>query len=102
MLFLVGAVGHDLLIAPVVFVAAAVLLRLPSRRIRAAVASGLVVTAVLTLPAVPGIRAAGRTADNPTILPLDYGRHLIALLGALWTGLAVVGLVRVVRQSRRA
>lgn len=100
-LFLAGAVGHDLVIAPVVFGVAAVLMRLASSRVRAVVASALIVSAVLLLLALPGIRAAGRSADNPTILPLHYGQGLIVLLTALWTSVALVGLARALRQSRR-
>lgn len=99
LLLIGGAVGHDVILAPVVFVVAVVLVRFVPLAARPLVASGLVVSAVLTVIAWPGIRGDGRTADNPTILPLNYAHGLLTALGVLWAGLAVYGLSYALRQS---
>lgn len=97
-LFVAGAVGHDLVLAPVVFVASVLLLRLLPPVARPSVATGLVLTAVLALVALPGIRGAGRTADNPTILPLDYGQGLLVAVAVVWSAIAVWGLLSALRR----
>lgn len=102
LLLIGGAVGHDLILAPLVFVAAVVLMRLAPAGARPLVASGLAISGVLTLIAWPGIRGDGRTSDNPTILPINYTSGLLTALGVLWTGLALYGLYCALRQSRRA
>ena len=51
-------------------------------------------------PANPVVNAS--TADNPTILPINYTAGLLTALGVLWTGLALYGLYCALRQSRRA
>lgn len=98
-LLVAGAVGHDLLLAPLVFAAAVLLMRAVPHRSRPLVATGLVVSGVLAVVALPGIRGSGRLPDNPTILPLDYGRGLLVSLAVTWSVVGLVALWRAIRRS---
>ncbi len=99
-LLVAGAVGHDLLLAPLVFVLAVLLMRLVPPAARPPVATGLVISGVLALIALPGIRGTGRRADNPTLLPLDYGHGLVVSLIVLWLAIGVASLAVALRRSR--
>lgn len=80
--FLGGVLIHDLLFAPVVLLLAALVVRipLPYRRILQA---ALAVGGSLTLVALPFVLGYGRRPDNPSQLPLPYGRNLLELLIAI-------------------
>ena len=89
-----AAVAHDAILVPLVLLAGPAL-----RRTRRAVRAAAIVAGTVTLATLPTVLALGRRADNPSILPLDYGRNLLlvlaacavaALLPRLWT--AVVRL----------
>jgi hypothetical protein len=47
------------------------------------------VAGLVTLATLPTVLALGRRADNPSILPLEYGRNLLIVL-------ALVGLITLV------
>jgi len=80
-------VGHDLLWMPVALAAGLLIARGgPSARIAALVA---VSVGVVALPLVLGI---GRPADNPSVLPLHYGRHLALMLGLVAAVVAVAAI----------
>jgi hypothetical protein len=68
-------VGHDLLWMPVALAAGLLIARAGTGvRIAALVAASV---GVVGLPLVLG---AGRPADNPSVLPLHYGRRLVLIL----------------------
>jgi hypothetical protein len=88
--WLAGAVVvHDLLLAPLVL---AVGLALRSLPFRGPARGGLLVAGCLTLVALPPLLRPG-TPRNPTVLPLDYGRHLTLLLAVVAAGAVAVALV---------
>lgn len=91
-----GVVLHDLVIAPLVIAAAWAMRRVPGT-IRAGVLVSVLVVAG-TLPVVLGL---GRRPDNPSILPLPYGRNLLLVLAAVWLGTAVVLVLRRVDRIAR-
>ncbi|MFI7453599.1 hypothetical protein ACIBQX_39335 [Nonomuraea sp. NPDC049714] len=68
-------VAHDAVLVPVVLLAGVVV-----RRAGGSVRAGLVVAGLVTLATLPTVLALGRRADNPSILPLDYGRNLLIVL----------------------
>jgi hypothetical protein len=75
------AILHDLLLAPVVLVIGAGLRRWAPK---AWVAAALLVSGVVTLVAWPFVRGYGRLANNPSILPRNYGRGLAIVLALTW------------------
>jgi len=90
--FLGAAFVHDLLVAPALIglgrLAAA---RLPGRY-RAPVQSAMVISAIVTAVTLPFLLGLGRREDNPTLLPNDYGRGLILVLGPVWAVALLVPL----------
>ena len=83
--YLLGAgLAHDLIWAPVAVLVVAVtaaVVPVPARR---PVRIGLAFSALLVLISWPAVRGYGQRANNPSLLPLDYGRNLLLLLGLVW------------------
>ena len=99
--WLLGAgVVHDAVIAPVVVVAAWCTGRVVPPRIRTPVRLGLIATAMLTVLFWPLVQGWGRRAANPSALPLDYGRNLVAVVTAIWFMVFVTITVRLWRARR--
>ena len=96
-----GALLHDLLVAPLVLLAAVGLARAVPTRARATVQAALVITGVLALFSYPLVRAYGLAANNPTSLPHDYALNLTIVLGAVWAVTAAILVVRL-RRGRPA
>jgi len=94
-----GALLHDLVVAPLVLVAAAGLARVVPARARSTVQAALVVTGVVALFSYPLVRAFGRAARNPSSLPHNYALNLLIVLGAVWAVAAVAVIMRL-RRSR--
>jgi hypothetical protein len=86
--------GHDALLAPVAIGVGALVARWVPGRARAYVQAGLLVSAVVTLVALPFVIGAGRQPDEPSSLPLDYGRGLLVALAAVWVGVGAMAAVR--------
>jgi len=97
LIFLVAVlVLHDGLWMPLVL--------LVGRRVRGI---GAIVATALAVTALPLALGLGRAADNPSALPLDYGRNLVLLLLAVAVVTAVAFLtgrknftIRARRKSR--
>lgn len=87
-----AGVVHDALLAPVFVVVALLTTRLPAW-MRTPVRLGLAASALMTALAWPLVRQWGASPSNPSVLPLDYGRNLVAVLAAIWLAVAFV-LVR--------
>ncbi|HMC70525.1 MAG TPA: hypothetical protein VKJ07_15320 [Mycobacteriales bacterium] len=99
--WLLGAgVVHDAVIAPLVVALAWLTGRAVPVRARAPVRLGLIATAMLTLLTWPLVQGWGRRTANPSALPLDYGRNLVAVLAAIWLGAFVSITVRMRRRQR--
>ena len=79
-----GALLHDLVVAPLVIVAAVLLARAVPGRARPVVQAALVISAVVTLFAFPLVRGYGLAANNPTSLPHNYAANLLVVLGLVW------------------
>jgi len=94
-----GALLHDLVIAPVVLVAAVALTRLLPGRARATVTAALVITGVLALFSYPLVRAYGLATHNPTSLPHDYALNLTIVVGVVWAVAAGALIVRLRRPA---
>jgi hypothetical protein len=91
-----AAVAHDAILAPLVLLAGVAL-----RRTRWAVRAAAIVAGTVTLATLPTVLALGRRADNPSILPLDYGRNLLLVLAALVLAALLPRLWELVARLRR-
>ncbi|MEU5882145.1 hypothetical protein [Spirillospora sp. NPDC047279] len=74
-----AAILHDAVLVPAVLLAGALTARLPAAG-RRPVRVALIVAGALVLVALAMINSTGRRPDNPSILPLAYGRGLAVLL----------------------
>ncbi len=102
LLFLVGVlVAHDAVLLPVAIGVGALIGRFVPVAARAAVRAAAFVTAALLAVAVPLVLGYGRRPDDPSTLPLDYGRGLAATLVVVWAASLTGALVRR-RADRRA
>jgi len=68
--------------------------RLVGQSLRPYLTSGLIISGVVSLVAFPLVAGYGRRSDNASIQPLDYSRGLLVTLAAVWSGVAVIALVR--------
>ena len=104
--FLGALIIHDGIAAIVVF-GVSIVMRRAGRRIPppviAIVQGALVVAAIVTALVVPEILKKSIGSANPTILPLDYGLHLVLFYAglALATSAAVAGYLAVARRRPR-
>lgn len=99
--FVGAAAFHDLIVAPLVFVVATILLRRLRRPYRAPVHAALVMTALMTVGTLPVVLRLGEPTGNPTVLPNDATPPLLMVLGAIWVS-TVVGLLRARSRTRGA
>lgn len=95
-----GLIGHDVLLAPAVFILCAVAYRLTGAKARGRMAFILLVGGSLLIVGLPGVLRKGRNA-NPTVLPLDYSRNLAVLLALLIGGVLLVALGDRILSRRR-
>lgn len=93
-------VAHDALLAPVVLVIGALLTRLVPVALRGGLQATLAVCGLVALMSVPVVMAEGRRADNPSLLPHDYGQNLAIVLAAIFAIGVVLTLARAARARR--
>lgn len=94
-----GVVVHDVVIAGLSILLGAVVLRLP-RPVRAPVAVGMVLGAVVAAVSLPAWGRFGAKADNPTLLDVDYRLGAILTVVILVLGVAVSASWRLRRAHR--
>jgi hypothetical protein len=85
-------VAHDLVLLPLAIMVGLLTVRYLPVWARAAVQSGLYASAVATALALPLVLGFGRMPANFTVLPLNYGRGLLILLGIIWIVAAVFAI----------
>jgi hypothetical protein len=99
-LWFLGALAlHDLVLAPFVFLVGAVVGRLVSGSVRAAVQAGLILAGLLLVVAIPGLFTDGADPRDPSKLPNDYRLSVLLVLGLIAVGTAL-GVARGLRRSR--
>ena len=83
----VGAVlvGHDLVLLPIALVAGAAVARWSPAWLKGPLQAALFAIAIISVIALPFVLGKGRTADNPSALPLPYGTALLVVLAPIWT-----------------
>ncbi len=95
--FVGGPVVHDGLVAPLVGVLGLLIARFVPAPWRAPVAVGVVLSAVLTLLAIPLLWRPFGVVTNPGLHDRDYAAGLIVALGVVWLGVLVSGMTRRLR-----
>ena len=99
LLFLAALVAaHDGVVLPLAIGVGALVHRYVPARVRGIVQSGLVVSVALAVVALPLVLGFGRGADNPSALPLDYLYGFLVVLAAIWLGVAVLMVGRLIRR----
>ena len=102
LLFLAGVlVAHDGVLLPLTIGAGVLVGRFAPARLRTAVRAALVISLAVTIVAFPLVLGRGRAADNPSLLPLHYGRGLLEIYGLIWATTAAVVVTRSWRERRR-
>ena len=100
--FLAGVlVAHDGLLLPLTIVAGVILRRYAPPRLRPALQAALVISLAVTVVAFPLVLGRGRSADNPSLLPLHYGRGLLAIYAIIWSAALATVATRSWRERRR-
>ena len=92
--FVGGPLVHDGLVAPVVGIVGLALTRWLARPWRTPVTVGLVLTAVLTLLAIPLLWRPFGVPRNPGLHDGDYGTGLAVALGVVWLAVVLAGLAQ--------
>jgi hypothetical protein len=96
--FVGAALAHDLVLVPAVLLVGALIVRLPDSY-RRPVRAGLTVAGCAVLVVLPALLGFGRSADNPSALPLPYGRNLLGVLAG--SALVTIAWCAVNRQHSR-
>ncbi len=102
LLFLAGVLaGHDAVLLPLAIGGGALIGRFVPVAIRPAVRLAALASLAVAVVGLPLALGLGRVADNPSVLPLPYGRGLALTIGAIWTTVAVRIVWCRLRRSRR-
>ncbi len=91
-------VAHDVLLLPVTIAAGVLLVRFVPRRALPGIRAAAIVSLAVGVVAFPLVLGFGRASDNPSILPLAYGRGLLLILALTWA----VALTSVALTQHRA
>lgn len=95
LIFLAGVlIGHDFVLMPAVIGVGALIGRFVPARSRAVVRVAALCSLAVTVVALPLVLGYGRTPDNPSALPRDYGWGLVIVLGAIWLGALAVMITK--------
>ncbi|WBB50460.1 hypothetical protein O3597_08365 [Verrucosispora sp. WMMA2044] len=94
LLFLAAVlVVHDVVWMAAVLAVGVALTRVPSRY-RPTIRAAVITVAAVTVVGLPLALGFGRVADNTSVLPLPYGRNLVAVLLAVAATTLLVCVVR--------
>lgn len=102
MLLFLGAVLalHDAVLLPITIGVGALVGRLLPRPLWTPVRVALLISVAVGIVALPLVLGYGRTADNPSALPLSYGLGLLLLLAVVWTSATIATVARIRRRAR--
>ena len=92
-------VAHDGLLMPLTIAAGALIGRIVPPASRGPVRVAAVLSLAVTIVAFPLVLGRGRVPDNPSVLPLHYGRGLLVVYTLIWVTTTVVVVAR--RRRRR-
>jgi hypothetical protein len=94
-------VVHELILIPLAIGVGVLVVRFVPVTIRAVVQAALIVSAAITVIALPAVLGYGRTPDLPSALPRDYTRGLLILLAAIWIAAAATLTLNAVSRALR-
>jgi hypothetical protein len=95
-------IGHDLVLLPLIIGVGALIGRLAPAQTRAAIRVATLCSAAVTVVALPLVLGYGKSTDNPSVLPLHYGRGLVTVLALIWSVAVASILARRIDRHRRA
>ncbi|GAA3350966.1 hypothetical protein GCM10020358_78900 [Amorphoplanes nipponensis] len=82
-------VAHDAVLLPVTIACGALLARFAPRWARPSMQAAGITSLAVGFVALPLVLGYGRSGDNPSVLPLAYGRGLALILAMTWTAALV-------------
>ena len=94
-------IGHDLVLMPIAVAIGAAVRRWAPGWARGPISAALFASAIMSLVALPFIVGNGHAPDNPSALPLHYGRGLLVALTTIWLVAAVTAIPGARRARRR-
>jgi hypothetical protein len=95
-------VAHDGVLLPLTLGVGALVGRYVPADARTTVRAAAVCSLAVTVVAMPLVLGHGRSADNPSALPLPYGRGLLVVLGTIWTAaFAAIAIQRIRKRFER-
>jgi hypothetical protein len=98
--FIGGPIIHDGIIAPAVGLTGLLLTRVVPTQWRTPVTTGVVLSGVLTLVAIPLLWRSHGTVVNPGLHDRNYDTGLAIALTAVWLAVLATGLTRQIRSTR--
>jgi hypothetical protein len=102
LLFLAGVlILHDGILLPLTIGVGVLVGRYAPQRLRTLIRAALVVSLAVTIVAFPLVLGRGRAADNPSLLPLHYGRGLLGIYAVIWVTAGAALVTRSWRERRR-
>ncbi len=96
-----GVIAHDFVLAPLILALVAVTMIVLPRRFRAVGAFALVVIGTVTITAIPVLGRFGALADNPTLLPRNYGAGWLIFVTVVVVACAAWAIYEARRQTGR-
>jgi hypothetical protein len=101
LLFLAAVlVAHDALLLPMTIAGGALFARFAPRWALPSVRAAAIVSIAVVVVALPLVLGYGRAADNPSILPLAYGRGLILIMAMTWAAALASAMIARYRANR--
>jgi hypothetical protein len=99
-LLFLGAVlvAHDAVLLPLIIGVGVLIGRFVPAPGRTGVRVALIISLAVLLVGLPLALGVGRTAGNPSVLPLPYGRGLLVVLATVWAATVTVGVIRARRR----
>ncbi len=97
--FVGGVIAHDLVFAPVFALVAVLAVGHIPAAYRSYVQAGILISGLLTLVSLPMVLHPGGRPDDPSTLPLPYGRNLAIALACIWAAVLITAVVDRRRRS---
>ncbi|GIF52067.1 hypothetical protein DFJ67_5716 [Asanoa ferruginea] len=87
-------IAHDAILMPLIIGLGFLIGRFAPIPVRRPIRVAAIISLAVTLIAIPFVLGRGRRPDDPSALPLDYGRGLLIILALVWAVALVATLTR--------